>query len=299
MKAGTPRAKQCLSGVRVRPAHGALHPVILLYPTGFILLAAGIAGVLLLLRSLAGGGRGDPSIPGCVRTRERRVTRAPRRSLAGAAISDACFAVPRGRVGGRVPTDSRVRPWARRRRRDDARSSDDHMPAWAFDQHVIQRLRSHSVVHTAFDLVGLHERLHGALFVIAVALSMGAAARAAGVEVSWRPLTVGMLTGAAFAVVATQIPRLLDRGSPAVEFAGAVLVVATAVAVVLIASRMIFGPSSRAGTIERRACALNRSRSASSSRSTTARNASCAPPAPHADARATRRLVGDRARRRP
>lgn len=223
--------------------------IILLYPTGIILLTAGIAGVLLLLRShrteaivilsiaaaFVLANAASPELLGGASPGPRYLTPALPFLALGLALAFDRF--PGQAVGLAVAGATMLG------------AATITSPLGAFDQHVIQRLRSHSVVETVFDLVGIHSGFTTVLFVLAVALSMAAAARAARLETSWRHLAIGVLTAAAFAVVATQIPRLLDRGSPAVELAGAVLLVTTAVSVVLVASRTIFGPSSRAGTI--------------------------------------------------
>jgi hypothetical protein len=123
-------------------------------------------------------------------------------------------------------------------------------PLGAFDQRVIQRLRAHSVVRTALDLVGIESGFAVGLFVVAVIAAMVLAFRAAGLTLTARQLAAGLLTGLAFAVVATQVPDLLAEGASAAELAGALLIVAGAVAIVVLGRRVALEPPAAAGTIE-------------------------------------------------
>ena len=211
--------------------------VVLLYPTGLALLAAGIAGAILLLRS-------------------RRAEALVILTSTGAFVL--ANAMSPDLLGGAAPGPRYLMPvfpflavgiaLALRRFPGEAIglalagatmlvATTVTSPLAALDQRVIQRLRDHSVVGSVLELVGITSGYSVLVFGLAVAVALAAAARILELAPSGRDLLGALLTAAAFAAVATQVPRLVDDGSPWGESAAALLLVTAAVAVVVAARR--------------------------------------------------------------
>jgi hypothetical protein len=206
---------------------------LLLYPTGLVLLAAAVAGTILLLRR---------------RRREATVILviAVAFLLANSMSPDV--------FGGAAPGPRYLVPIfpllavglavAYRRLRAESvglalagaamlGAATITSPLASLDQRVLQRLRDHSVVGTALDFVGIRSGFAVLIFVAAVLLAVAAAWRASNLTLAARELPQIAVVGAAFAVVATQVPRLVDARSSGAELLAAVLLAAAAAAVVL------------------------------------------------------------------
>jgi hypothetical protein len=99
-------------------------------------------------------------------------------------------------------------------------------PLGALDQHVIQRLRSHSFVGSALELVGIVSGYGVLVFLAATAAALIIAAAALRPSLfTRRELLRGTVTAAAFAVLATQLPgRLQTPGSRALLVSAAIAV---------------------------------------------------------------------------
>ncbi len=87
-------------------------------------------------------------------------------------------------------------------------------PLGSLDQHVIQRLRSHSFVGSALELVGIVNGYGVLVFLAATATALIVAAAAARLPLLVpRELVRAVVTAAAFAVAATQLPGRLQTSS--------------------------------------------------------------------------------------
>jgi hypothetical protein len=224
--------------------------LVLLYPTGLVLLAAGVAGSILLLR-------------------RRRAEATVILSVAAAFVL--ANSMSPDALGGAAPGPRYLVPVfpffaaglavALRRFRGETvglalagatmlGAATITSPLGAFDQHVIQRLRAHSVVDTALELVGFRSGYAVLVFVAAVGLAIGAAARAATLTLAARDALPAAVTAAVFAVVATQTPRLLSEPAPMAELAAAAAIVAGGVAAVAAARRLASKPPRSRGTME-------------------------------------------------
>ena len=224
--------------------------LVLLYPTGLVLLAAGIAGTILLLRRR----RAEATVILAVGAAFVLANSMSPDALGGAApgprylvpvfpffapgLAVALRAFPGATIGLALAGAAMLG------------AATITSPLGAFDQHVIQRLRDHSVVDTALELVGWRSGYAVVFFVAAVLLAIAAAARSGRIALAPRELLAGAVTAVAFAVVATQIPRLVAEPAPAGELAAAVALAAGAVAVVIAAHRLISGPGRARGTME-------------------------------------------------
>jgi 4-amino-4-deoxy-L-arabinose transferase-like glycosyltransferase len=243
-------ARETALGFALPSAHSLLS--VILYPTGLVLLAAGIAGAIALLRTrrvesvviLAAAAAfvlanaASPDLFGGASPGPRYLTPVFPFLALGLAVAYRRFP---GETAGLAIAGAMM-----------LGAATITSPLAAFDQDVIQRLRSHSVVETVFDLVGLHSGFTVGAFVAAVAFALFAASRAADLAFSTRQVVAAALTAAAFAVVATQVPQLLDRNSSAAELVAALLLVAGAAAAVVAAGRTLSGRSSAAGKMEPR-----------------------------------------------
>ena len=109
-------------------------------------------------------------------------------------------------------------------------------PLGALDQHVIQRLRSHSFVSSALELVGIVSGYGVLVFLAATAAALIVAAAAIRLPLlSPEELLHGAVTAAAFAVVATQLPGRLQTASRAQDlFVPAAIAVGCLAAVVIV-----------------------------------------------------------------
>jgi hypothetical protein len=222
-------------GFGVPSAHSTL--VVLLYPTGLALLAGGIAGAIVLLRRrraealviLATAGAFvvanamSPDVLGGAAPGPRYLM--PVFPFLAVGIAVALRHFPGETVG--LALAGAVMLVA----------TTVTSPLAALDQHVIQRLRDHSVVGTALEFVGITSGFTVLGFGLAVALALAAAARASRLTLSARDVVAGLLTAAGFAVVATQVPELLDEGSSPGELAMAVILVAGVVSLIVLARR--------------------------------------------------------------
>ncbi len=247
--------------------------VVLLYPTGLALLAAGIAGAVVLLRrhraeavvilTAAGAfvlaNATSPDLLGGAAPGPRYLMPVFPFLAVGVGVSLRCF---RGETVGLALAGATMLV-----------ATTVTSPLAAFDQHVIQRLRDHSVVGTALEFVGIKSGFTVLFFGAAVVLALAAAALAIGLTLSARELLAALLTGAGFAVVATQVPRLVDDGSSPTELLTALL--AGRRSRRRDRARQAYAPhiDRRPGQNGARACALKSSRSASSSPSMTATTA--------------------------
>jgi 4-amino-4-deoxy-L-arabinose transferase-like glycosyltransferase len=224
--------------------------VVLLYPTGLVLLAAGIAGAIVLVRRQRAEGIAIlATAAGFV------LANSMARELLGGASPGPRYLIPVFpflAVGLAVaykefPGETVGLALAGAAMLGAATITS---PLGAFDQHVIQRLRSHSVVRTALEFVGIRSGFAVLVFVAAVVVAMFLAARTSELSLSSRQLGAAVFTAAAFAVVATQVPRLLDTGSPPRELALAVLIVVAAIGAVLLTRRLALDVPSAPGTME-------------------------------------------------
>jgi hypothetical protein len=223
-------------GFGVPSMHSTL--VVLLYPTGLALLAGGIAGAIVLLR-------------------RRRAEALVILTAAGAFIL--ANAMSPDVLGGAAPGPRYLMPVfpflaigiavALRRFPGETVglalagavmlvATTVTSPLAALDQHVIQRLRDHSVVGTVLEFVGVESGFTVVLFGAAIVVALAAAARATGLTLSRRDVIAGLLTAGGFAVVATQVPGLLDAGSPSVELLTAFVLAVGVVAIVVLARRV-------------------------------------------------------------
>lgn len=224
--------------------------VVLLYPTGLVLLAGGLAGSIVLLRrrraeavailataaAFVLANSMSPELFGGASPGPRYLIPVFPFLAVGLAVAYREFA---GETVGLAVAGAAM-----------LGAATITSPLGAFDQHVIQRLRAHSVVRTALELVGIRSGFAVLVFVIAVMFVMVAAARASQLKLSGRQVGAAAFTAGAFAVVATQVPRLLDPGSPAGELALAALVVVAAVAAIVLARRVVLDVRPAAGRME-------------------------------------------------
>jgi len=213
--------------------------VVLLYPTGLPLLAAGVAGAVLLLRR---------------RRAEGAVV------LATAAAFVLANAMSPDLLGGASPGPRYLIPafpflalglaLAYRRFPGEAiglaaggvvmlGAATITSPLGAFDQHVIQRLRSHSFVASVLELFGIKTGYGVLFFVAAVGVAFLATAITARLPLGVpRELLRGLATAGAFAVLATQLPDLLRDGASAADLVLAAAIAVGAVAAVLAVRRI-------------------------------------------------------------
>jgi hypothetical protein len=190
--------------------------VVLLYPTGLPLLAAALAGVVLLHRRHPVEAR---VILGIAVTFVLANAMSP--DLLGGSSPGPRYLIPA------FPFVALGLPVALRRFPGETAglaaagavmlsSATITSPLGALDQHVIQRLRAHSFVGSALELVGIVNGYGVLVFLAAVATALIIAA-----AVMRRSLLVprevlrGVATAAAFAVVATQLPGRLQTAAGA------------------------------------------------------------------------------------
>jgi hypothetical protein len=211
--------------------------VVLLYPTGLALLAAGIAGALVLLRrrraealvilTAAGAfvlaNAMSPDLLGGAAPGPRYLM--PVFPFLAVGIAVALRHFPGETVGLALAGATMLV------------ATTVTSPLAALDRHVIQRLRDHSVVGTALEFVGITSGFSVLIFGLAVAVALIAAARVSRLTLSSREVFAALLTGAGFAIVATQVPRLVDDGSSPVQFLIALVLVAGVVAAIVAARR--------------------------------------------------------------
>jgi hypothetical protein len=211
---------------------------LLLYPTGLVLLAAAVAGTIVLLR--------------CRRREATVILVVAVAFLLANSMSPDVF-------GGAAPGPRYLVPIfpllaigltvSYRRLRAETvglalggaamlGAATITSPLASLDQRVLQRLRDHSVVGTALEFVGIHSGFAVLIFVAAVVLAVAAAWRASNLALDARDLPQIAVVAAAFAVVATQVPRLVDERSSAAELGAAVLLAAAASAVVVSSRRV-------------------------------------------------------------
>lgn len=221
--------------------------VVLLYPTGLALLAAGIAGSIVLLRrhrleavviltataAFVIANSMSPDVLGGAAPGPRYLMPVFPFLALGIAVALRHF---RGETVGLALAGAAMLV-----------ATTVTSPLAALDQHVIQRLRDHSVVGTALDFVGISSGFTVLLFGLAVAVALVAAGLATSLSLTTRDALAALLTAGGFAVVATQVPALVDEGSPPIELLAAFLLVAGVVAVIVLARRVgLTGP----GTVD-------------------------------------------------
>jgi len=211
--------------------------VVLLYPTGLALLAAGIAGAFVLLRrrraeavviltaagAFALANAMSPDVLGGAAPGPRYLVPVFPFLAVGIAVALRHF---RGETVGLALAGATMLV-----------ATTVTSPLAAFDQRVIQRLRDHSVVDTVLEFVGVRSGYTVLAFGLAVAVALVAAALSSGLTLSRRELPAALLTSVAFAAVATQVPRLVDAESPLAELLTAFLLVAGVVTVIVLARR--------------------------------------------------------------
>jgi hypothetical protein len=211
--------------------------VVLLYPTGLALLSAGLAGAVVLLRrhraeavvilaatvAFVVANSMSPDVLGGAAPGPRYLM--PVFPFLALGIAVALRRFPGETVGLALAGAAMLV------------ATTVTSPLAALDQHVIQRLRDHSVVGTALEFVGIESGFTVLLFGLAVALALIATARATSLSLSARDLLGVLLTAGGFALVATQVPELVDEGSPTIELVTAFLLVAGVVAGIVAARR--------------------------------------------------------------
>jgi len=112
-------------------------------------------------------------------------------------------------------------------------------PLGAFDQHVIQRLRSHSFVASVLELFGIKTGYGVLFFVAAVGVAFVVTAITTRLPLGVpREVLRGLATAGAFAVLATQLPGLLQEGASAADLVLAAAIAVGAVAAVLAVRRI-------------------------------------------------------------
>jgi hypothetical protein len=213
--------------------------VVLLYPTGLPLLAAGIAGAVLLYRRRRAEGAVVLATAAAF-----ALANAMSPDLLGGASPGPRYLIPA------FPFLALGLPLAFRRFPGETAglavagalmlgAATITSPLGAFDQHVIQRLRAHSFVASVLELFGVHTGYGVLMFVAAVGAAMLVAALQSRLPVfGRRELLRGIAAGAAYALLATQLPDLLQEGADAGDLLLAVAIAVVAVAGVLAVRRI-------------------------------------------------------------
>jgi hypothetical protein len=230
-------ATETAFGFGVPTARSAL--VVLLYPTGLPLLAAGIAGAVLLYRRRRAEGAVVLATAAAF-----VLANAMSPDLLGGASPGPRYLIPA------FPFLALGLPLAFRRFPGETAglavagalmlgAATITSPLGAFDQHVIQRLRAHSFVASVLELFGVHTGYGVLMFVAAVGAAMLVAALQSRLPVfGRRELLRGIAAGAAYALLATQLPDLLQEGADAGDLLLAVAIAVVAVAGVLAVRRI-------------------------------------------------------------
>ena len=207
--------------------------VVLLYPTGVPLLAAALAGVVLLHRKHPVEARVILAIAVAF-----VLANASSPDLLGGASPGPRYLIPVIALGlplalRRFPGETAGLAAAGAVMLSAATITS---PLGALDQHVIQRLRSHSFVSSALELVGIVSGYGVLVFLAATAAALIVAAAAIRLPLlSPEELLHGAVTAAAFAVVATQLPGRLQTASRAQDlFVPAAIAVGCLAAVVIV-----------------------------------------------------------------
>jgi hypothetical protein len=212
--------------------------VLMLYPTGLLLLSAAIAGCVLLLRrrraeaililgvttAFVLANSMSPDILGGAAPGPRYLVPIFPFLAVGLAVAFSAF---RGEAVG-VALAGAVLLGA----------ATVTSPLASLDQHVLQRLRDHSVVGTALELVGVESGYTVLIFVAAVGVSLAAAWLATGLRLRGDDVAGAAVAAAAFAAIAPWLPRLVDEGSPPSQLAVALLLVAAGLATVVVRRRL-------------------------------------------------------------
>lgn len=230
-------ATETAFGFGVPTARSAL--VVLLYPTGLPLLAAGIAGAVLLYRRRRAEGAVVLATAAAF-----ALANAMSPDLLGGASPGPRYLIPA------FPFLALGLPLAFRRFPGETAglavagalmlgAATITSPLGAFDQHVIQRLRAHSFVASVLELFGVHTGYGVLMFVVAVGAAMLVAALQSRLPVfGRRELLRGIAAGAAYALLATQLPDLLQEGAGAGDLLLAAAIALVAVAGVLAVRRI-------------------------------------------------------------
>jgi hypothetical protein len=230
-------ATQTAFGFGVPTARSTL--VVLLYPTGLPLLAAGIAGAVLLYRRRRA--EGAVVLATAVAF---ALANAMSPDLLGGASPGPRYLIPA------FPFLALGLPLAFRRFPGETAglavagalmlgAATITSPLGAFDQHVIQRLRAHSFVASVLELFGVHTGYGVVMFVVAVGAALLVAALQSKLPVfGRRELVRAIAAGAAYALLATQLPDLLQEGADAGDLLLAAAIAVAAVAGVLAVRRI-------------------------------------------------------------
>jgi hypothetical protein len=213
--------------------------VVLLYPTGLPLLAAGIAGAVLLYRRRRAEGAVVLATAAAF-----ALANAMSSDLLGGASPGPRYLIPA------FPFLALGLPLAFRRFPGETAglavagalmlgAATITSPLGAFDQHVIQRLRAHSFVASVLELFGVHTGYGVLMFVAAVGAAVVVAAVQSRLPVfGRRELLRGIAAGAAYALLATQLPDLLQEGADAGDLLLAAAIAVVAVVGVLVVRRI-------------------------------------------------------------
>lgn len=207
--------------------------VVLLYPTGLPLLAAAVVGVVLLYRrqpleawvvlgiavAFVVANAMTPEVLGGASPGPRYLI--PAFPFIALGLPSALRRFP-GETAGLAAAGAVM-----------LASATITSPLGALDQHVIQRLRSHSFVGSALELVGIVNGYGVLVFLAATAAALIIAAAALRPALfTPQEMLRGVVTAAAFAIVATQLPGQLQTPGAGGPLVSAAIVVACVAAVV-------------------------------------------------------------------
>jgi 4-amino-4-deoxy-L-arabinose transferase-like glycosyltransferase len=213
--------------------------VVLLFPTGLPLLTAGLAGTIVLLRR-----QRAEAVVILATAAAFVLANATSPDLLGGASPGPRYLIPAFPfLALGIPTAFRRFPGATAGLACAGAvvltAATITSPLGAFDQHVIQRLRAHSFVGSALELVGVTSGYPVVAFVAAVALALLAGALAGRLLARVRhELARAAIAAVAFAMLMTQLPDLLAENAPSRDLLFTLLLALAAAAAVLVVHRI-------------------------------------------------------------